>query len=126
MEKNSSLDSSLELEFIPALVILQGSQIPLSALHSDAVVIVQSVKINPFRHAAVFQHKDLEIQTGLTKEFPHNLRTSIGVFIVLNCQPKGMRGVIIREELKSAQGVFFFPFNCYHYMLKPCWFPWLQ
>lgn len=125
MEKNS-LDSSLELGFIPALLILQVSQIPLSALHSNAVVIVQSVKINPFRHAAVFQHKDLGLQTGFTKEFPHNLKTSIGVFIVLNCQHKVMRGVIIREELKSAVGVFFFPFNCCHCVLKPCWFPWLQ
>lgn len=107
-------------------MILQGSQIPLSALHSNAVVIVQSVKINPFRHAAVFQHKDLGLQTGLTKEFPQNLKTSIGVFIVLNLQQKGMRGVIIREELKSAAGVFFFAFNCYHCVLKPCWFPWLQ
>lgn len=125
MEKNS-LDSSLELGFIPALLILQGSQIPLSALHSNAVVIVQSVKINSFRHAAVFQHKDLGLKTGFTKEFPHNLKTSIGVFIVLNCQHKVMRGVIIREELKSAVGVFFFPFNCCHCVLKPCWFPWLQ
>lgn len=126
MEKNNSLDSSLELGFIPALVILRGSQIPLSALHSSAVVIMQPVKINPFRHAAVFQHKDLELQASLTKEFPHNLKTSIGVFIVLNCQQKGMRGVIIREELKSAAGVHFFPFNCYHYVLKSRWFPWLQ
>lgn len=78
LEKNNSLDSSLELGFIRAPVILQESQIPLSALHSNAVGIVQSVKINPFRHAAVFQHKDLELQTGLTKEFPHNLRHPLG------------------------------------------------
>lgn len=95
MEKNSSLDSSLELGLIPAPVILKESQIPLSALHSNAIEIMWSVQINPFKHTAVFWHKDLELQTGLTKDFPRSLKTPVGVFIALNYHQKGMEGVIL-------------------------------
>lgn len=95
MEKNNSLDNSLELGLIPVPVILKESQIPLSALHSNAVEIMWSVQINPFRHTAVFWHKDLELQTGLTKDFLRSLKTPVGVFIALNYQHKGMEDVIL-------------------------------
>jgi len=44
MEKNNILDNSLELGLIPALLILRDSQIPLSALQSDGIVIVHLSK----------------------------------------------------------------------------------
>lgn len=110
MEKNNSLDNNLELGLIPAPLILKESQIPLSALQSNAIVIVSSVQINPFRHAAVFQHKVLELQTGLTKEFPHSLKTPIGVFIALNYQQKGMRGVILYRGTGVISRSFLLPF----------------
>lgn len=63
MEKGDSLDSSLELGLIPATLVLKVSQIILNALQNSALVMEQSVQVNPFKHRTVFQHKDFKLQT---------------------------------------------------------------
>lgn len=62
MEKDDSLDSSLELGLIPTTLVLSVSQITLNALESNALVMEQSVQVNPFRYRTVFQHKDFKLQ----------------------------------------------------------------
>lgn len=80
-EKNSSLENSLELGLIPATFIFKVSQIP-QVLYR-AILLEQSVHVNPFRYTTVFQQKDFKLQSGLTKKsvgFPHTLKTPTGVF----------------------------------------------